>query len=94
MGFHLLRLAPFQISSRRTTSGSLGIDFDDVPKGILAIAKQVIFQIPHESGAFLRMLAHLKSPELLFTSQVLIHVLFGNQFKGHEILPLNVLLLN
>jgi hypothetical protein len=39
-------------------------------------------------------LAHLNSRELLFSSQVLVHVLFGNQFKGHEILLLDGLALN
>jgi hypothetical protein len=52
-------------------------------------------QIPHESGAFPKQtLAHLNSPELLFSFQVLIQVLFGNQFKGHKILLIDGLALN
>jgi hypothetical protein len=39
-------------------------------------------------------LAHLKSPKLLFSSQVLIQVLFGNQFKGYEILDIDGLALD
>jgi hypothetical protein len=38
--------------------------------------------------------AHLKSPEPLFSSQILIQVLFGNQFKGHEILGIDGLALD
>ena len=44
------------------------------------ITAQVRFRIRRISQT---NLAHLNSPELLFSSQVLIQVLFGNQFKGH-----------
>ena len=73
----------------------MGINFDDVPKWILAIAKPVILpDSPRIRRISKECLLHLNSPKLLLSSQVFIQILFRNQFKGDEILPLNVFLLN
>jgi hypothetical protein len=91
MGFYLLRL---RLSSFHPPGRRLVV-MGNVPKWILAIAKPVILpDSPRIRRISQRMLAHLNSPKLLFTSQVLIHVLFRDQFKGHEIPLINAFVLN
>ena len=55
----------------------------------------LVGQIPPESGAFPKQILPISTLVSSYLApRVLVHVLFGNQFKGHEILLLDGLALN